>query len=171
MANPRRASTIRVSKAKMEADLRPMVTHYNTPLDTPQLYQWLVGDTSTVDNLTDLGHQRGTAGRWKLVRTPVLGADLTDADESLTVGGNFFRVLPAATPLTASRAKTLSTTNAASGDMIHILRLGLGAFTMTIVNGGPAAGTLFTLPSGQSWWAKAYFNGTDWVVHSAGQLP
>ena len=171
MANPRRASTIRVSKAKMEADLGPMVTHYNTPLDTPQLYEWLVGDTSTVDNLTVLGHQGGTAGRWKLVRTPVLGADLTDADESLTVGGNFFRVLPAATPLTASRAKTLSTTNAASGDMIHILRLGLGAFTMTVVNGGPAAGTLFTLPSGQSWWAKAYFNGTDWVVHSAGQLP
>jgi len=171
MANPRRASTIRVSKAKMEADFGPDITHYNTPLDTPRLYKWFVGNTAAVDTLTVLGHQGGTAGRWKLVRNPTLGTDLTDADESLTVGENFFRVLPAAIPLTAARDKTLSITNAESGDMVHVLRLGLGAFVMNIVNGGPAAGTLFTLPSGQSWWAKAYFNGTDWIVHSAGQLP
>jgi hypothetical protein len=171
MANPRRASTVRVSKAKMAADLGPYVTHYNTPLDTPVLYKWFVGDVSTIDNLTVLGHQGGTVGRWKLVRTPLLGTDLTDADENLTVGGNFFRVLPAAIPLTAARGKTLLTTNAEAGDAIHILRLGLGAFALNIINDGPAAGTLFALPSGQSWWAKSYFDGTDWIAHSAGQLP
>lgn len=171
MANPRRASTIRVSKAKMEADLGPDITHYNTPLDTPRLYQWLVGDVSTLDSLTILGHQGGTLGRWKLVRNPVQGTDLTDADQALTVGENFFRVLPAASPLTAAREKTLSTVNAEAGDIIHVLRLGLGAFTMDIVNGGPGAGTLFSLPASQSWWAKSYFNGIDWVAHSAGQLP
>ena len=170
MANPRRASTIRKDKAAMEADYGPQITHYNSPLDTPYLYEWFVGDTATTDGLTVLGHQGGTAGRWKLVRTPVQGTDLTDADETLTVGGNFFRVLPAAT-LTGSRDKTLSVSNAAEGDMIHILRLDVGAFTVTILNGGLAAGTVFTLPASQAWWAKAYFNGTDWVPHSAGQLP
>jgi hypothetical protein len=155
----------------MEADLGPMVAHYNTPLDTPRLYQWLVGDTSATDTLTVLGHQGGTAGRWKLVRDSILGADLTDADENITVGENFFRTLPAAVPLNAARDKTLLTTNAESGDMIHVLRIGLGPFTMGIVNGGPSAGTIYTLPAGQSWWAKAYFNGTNWVAHSAGQMP
>lgn len=171
MANPRRASTIRFSRAKMAADLGPDVTHYNTPLDTPRLYRWLVGDSSTVDGLTILGHQGGTVGRWKLVRDDVLGADLTDADETLSVGGNFFRTLQTAVPLNAAREKTLSVTNAEAGDVMHILRLGLGAFTLSIVNAGPAANTIFVLPSGQSWWAKSYFNGTDWVAHSAGQLP
>jgi len=157
MANPRRASTIRVSKAKMEADFGPNITHYNTPLDTPRLYQWLVGDVSTLDSLTILGHQGGTLGRWKLVRNPVQGTDLTDADQSLTVGENFFRVLPAASPLTAAREKTLSTVNAEAGDIIHVLRLGLGAFTMDIVNGGPGAGTLFSLPASQSRWAQYHY--------------
>jgi hypothetical protein len=155
----------------MGADSGPAITHYNTPLDTPRLYKWFVGDTSTDDTLTVLGHQGGTMGKWKLVRDPIQGADLTDADEDLTVGENFFRVLPAATPLGASRTKTLKITNAEEGDIIHILRLGLGAFTMLIDNDGPAAGTLFTLPASETWWAKAYFNGTDWIPHSAGKLP
>jgi hypothetical protein len=170
MANPRRASTIRKNKDAMGTDFGPQITHYNTPLDTPYLYKWFVGDSSTTDGLTVLGHQGGTAGRWHLVRNPTLGADLVDGNEVLTVGQNFFRTLPAAT-LTGGSDKTLSTDNAASGDVIHILRLDTTANTVAIINSGPAAGTLFTLPASQAWWARSYFNGTDWVPHSAGQLP
>lgn len=171
MANPRRAATIRTSIAAMEADVGPDLTHYNIPLDKPRLYRWLVGDISTADDIAVLDHNGGTPGRWILVRDDIQGTDLTDADETLAVGGNFYRQLPSTVPLTVNRIKTLSTTNAAAGDMIHVTRLGLGAFTMAIVNGGPAAGTLFTLPISQAWWAKAYFNGTNWLAHSAGQMP
>ena len=121
MANPRRAATIRTSIAAMEADQGPRITHYNAPLDKPRLYRWSVGATDTIDNIAVLGHSGGTPGRWLLVRDDVKGSDLTDADESLDVGGNFFRVLPAATPLTASRTKTLSAANASAGDIIHLL--------------------------------------------------
>ena len=171
MANPRRAATIRTSIAAMQADLGPQTEHYEMPLDKPRLYRWVVGSSATADSIAVLTHNGGTSGRWLLVRDVTLGANLTNADETLTVGGNFFRVLPAATPLTASRTKTLSTTNAAAGDVIHITRLGLGAFTMLIVNGGPGAGTLFTLPVSQAWFAEAYFDGTNWAVYAAGQLP
>lgn len=171
MANPRRAATIRTSIAAMQADFGPKITHYNSPLDKPRLYRWSVGATDTIDNVTVLGHNGGTPGRWFLVRDDTKGADLTDNDETIAVGDNFFRVLPAATPLTAQRVKTLSPTNAAAGDIVHILRQGLGAFDMLIDNGGPAAGTIFTLPASQSWWARVYFDGANWIAHSAGQLP
>ena len=121
--------------------------------------------------LTVLGHNGGTPGRWFLVRDDIKGADLTDADETLTVGGNFFRVLPASVPLTDQRVKTLSADNAVAGDIVHILRQGLGAFDLLIDNGGPAAGTIFTLPASESWWARVYFDGANWVAHSAGQMP
>jgi len=168
---PRRAATIITSKALLESSTGPNIPEYNIPLDTPRLYRWAVGSTATDDNLTVLSASGGTAGRHILVRDSIKGDDLTNADETLTVAGNFFRMLPATTTLTASRTKTLSTTNAAAGDIIHITRLGLGAFTMLIVNGGAGAGTLFTLPSGAAWWAKAYFDGTNWLAHSAGAMP
>jgi len=171
MANPTRAATIRFDRAAMEADPGPQITHYNMPLDYPRLYEWIPGDTTTSDGLAVLTHSGGTIGRWHLIRGDIQGVNLTDADETLVVGGNFFRVLPAAVPLTVNRVKTLATTNAAVGDEIHINRIGLGAFTLAIANGGAGAGTIYTLPAGQSWWAKAYFNGTDWVAHSAGQNP
>lgn len=171
MAYPRRAATIMVSKALMGSSTGPSIPEYNVPLDTPRLYRWVVGSSATADTLTVLAASGGTAGRWLLVRDSIKGTDLTDADETLTVGQNFYRQLPALVPLTVNRVKTLSTTNAAAGDIIHITRLGLGAFTMAIVNGGPAAGTLFTLPISAAWWCKAYFDGTNWLAHSAGQMP
>lgn len=154
----------------MSNDLGPHIPHYNSPLDFPFLYEWIPGNTATADNVAVLSHNGGTVGRWHLVRANVLGANLTDANENLTVGGNFFRVLPAAT-LTASRTKTAQTTNAAAGDVIHVLRLDTTANTLIIANGGLGGGTIYTLPASQSWWAKIYFDGTNWIAHSAGQNP
>lgn len=169
MANPRRASTIRTTRAAMAADRGPDIEHYNTPLDTPRLYRWVVAATDTVDNLTVLTHQGGTVGRWRLVRDDVKGAVLTDADETLTVGGNFYRLLSAAQ--TANRSKTMSITNAAAGDIVRIVRTSTAAFTLAIINGGPAAGTITTLPASQRWWVEVYFNGTDWELYGAAQMP
>jgi hypothetical protein len=171
VANPDRSITIKNSVAAMDAAMGPAITHYNMPLDMPALFKWIVGDTTTADDVTVISHQGGTPGRWHRVRLPIKGADLTDADEDVGVGGNYWRVLPAATPLTDNRIKTLVTTNAAEGDLITITRLGLGSYTMAIANGGAGAGTLFTLPSGAAWWCRAYFDGTDWLAHSAGALP
>lgn len=171
MAYPRRAATIMTSKALMSASPGPSIPEYNIPLDTPRPYRWVVASAATADTLTVLAATGGTDGRWVLTRENIKGTNLTNADETLTVGGNFYRQLPALVPLTVNRVKTLSTTNAAAGDMIHITRLGLGAFTLAVVNGGPAAGTLFTLPISVAWWCKAYFDGTNWLAHSAGQMP
>ena len=120
------------------------------------------------DDLAVLSHNGGTAGRWRKVRVAIDGADLTDADATLTVAGNKLRRLPAATALTVNRTLTLSTTNAVRGDTIRIVREGLGAFTLAVVNGGAGAGTLFTLPVSVATWCEAYFDGTNWKRHGQG---
>jgi hypothetical protein len=171
MARDLRAPTIMQSASQIASLVGAQTERYSIPLDIPALYKWVIGDVSTADGITVLTHQGGIVGRWKRVRLNVKGADLTDANESIGVGGNFLRFLPAATPLTVNRTKTLVTTNAEAGDEINVTRLGLGNFTMAIVNGGPAAGTLFTLPANEAWWCKAYFDGTNWLAHSAGKLP
>lgn len=154
----------------MAADVGPAIEEYNVPLDYPALYKWIVGNTATADSVAVIAHNGGTVGRWHLVRLPVKGADLGDASVTLTVGGNRWRRIPAAT-LGANRILTLGTANAAAGDMLTVTRLDTGAFTVAINNGGPAAGTLTTLPVSARWWAAFYFDGTNWLLHSAGQMP
>lgn len=92
---------------------------------------------------------------------------LTDAPETLTVGGGTWYRLPAAT-LSATRAKTLGTTGAVAGDQIEITRLDATANTMTVVNGGSGAGTLFTFPVSKIGSAVFQFDGTDWALRSVG---
>ena len=169
MANPRRAATIRTTRAAMAADLGPMVEHYEVPLDLARLYRWVVSDTSTTDGLAVLGHSGGTVGRWTLVRVSERGADLRDAVATSQVVANFWRVLPAAT-LTANHVLTVGTTNAVVGDVITVTRLDVTAWTYAIVNGGVGAGTIITMPVSVRYWAKVAFDGTNWVLHSAGQM-
>ena len=167
--DPPRAPVFRPTIAVLEASSGNSKPHYAIPLDFPLTYKWVPGSTTADDNVTSLSHQGGTVGRWILIRVDIKGDDLTDAAENIGVGGKFKRVQSAT--LTASRIKTLVTTNAEAGDIIRILRLDSGAFTMVIVNGGSGGGTLFTLPAGEQWFADSYFNGTDWEVHGAGKLP
>ncbi|MFQ5425417.1 MAG: hypothetical protein ACE5F9_15740 [Phycisphaerae bacterium] len=156
--------------AAIQADVGPMVEHYNVPLDMPALYRFAVGDTSTADGVAVLSHNGGTAGRWLRVRLPIKGSDLTDADATIQVGGNYWRVLPAAT-LSANRQLTLGTTNAAAGDIVTVTRLDMTANTYAIVNGGPAAGTLVTLAVSVKAFADLYFDGTDWLLMRAAAMP
>jgi hypothetical protein len=101
----------------------------------------------------------------------LVSATLTDASVTVdcalssagTLNASQF-VLPAATSLTASRTVTVNTDSAAAGESITIVRLGLGAFTMPIVNGGTGGGTLATLPASKARQATLSFDGTNWFL-------
>jgi hypothetical protein len=154
----------------IESDRGQALTRYAVPIDRPRLYRWIPGDTSTPDHVKVLDHLGGIDGNWIESRCPDAGDDLTDDDVTIDVGGNEWRVLPAST-LSDNRTVTLGTTNAAEGDVLEITRLDAEAFTLTVTNGGNAGGDLFVLPASERWCCRAYFDGTDWIVRSAGKLP
>lgn len=158
------------SVAAIDADPGPPIEHYALPLDLGALFRFVPGSSLTADNITVIDQTGGIPGRWLRVRRPDKGDDLGDADVTITVSGNFWRRIPTAT-LTTKRTITLGTTNAAAGDKVTITRLDTTANEVDIVNGGPAAGTLATLPVSEAWWITNEFDGTNWLLHSAGKLP
>lgn len=147
-------------------------------LDDMTLWVW----SSTSAAAADSAHIAPTdvaagAGRWIRVdesaqslvdegRGPA-GANLTDADANLTIAGGQWRKLPAAT-LSAGRTLTLQPTGAAAGDQIEVTRLDATANTLAFVNGGPGAGTLFTMAISKIGWARFQFDGTNWALRAFG---
>lgn len=97
-----------------------------------------------------------------------IAVPLGDVNTSIAVGGGRWR--KASTALTASRSHTLATTGAAAGDQIEITRTDNAAFTCLIINGGPGAGTLVTLPASKASWARFQFDGTNWALRSLGTI-
>lgn len=158
------------SMATLAADYGQPQARYAIPLDRGRLFKWIPNDATAEASPRVLGHVGGYAGRWHEVRCPDKGANLTDAAVTLTVAGDDWRVLPAAT-LTANRIATLSTTGAVLGDVIEVTRLDATAFTYTIANGGAGGGNLFVLPISQRWWCRSFYDGTNWIARAAGQLP
>ncbi len=163
------------SVAAIEADRGAQTTRYAIPEDRPVLYEWVPGDTSTIDSLNVLGHTGGTTGRWIARQalegvTPDKGSNLTNADETLTwTLFTKWRVLPAST-LTANRTKTLSATGVTAGARLDITREDVTNFTMPIVNGGVGGGTIFTFPASVLFAAQFYFDGTNWSRRWAAQM-
>jgi hypothetical protein len=88
----------------------------------------------------------------------VRGTDLTDADQTLTVAQGNVRVQPAGST-TANRTKTLSPTGAVNKEVIRIDNL--ASHNLIVVNGGPGAGTLYTILPGRS--SDFGFDGTNWA--------
>ncbi len=170
MANPRRAATIMASRAAIAADRGPDTERYAVPLDRPALYVWRIKTEDTEDGVRILTHDGGNTGQWEEVRFPDRGSDLTDANATIAVSGDVWRVLPAAT-LTTNRTITLDDELAQDGDRIEVTRLDSTANTVAIVNGGPGAGTLVTLPASSRSFAKFYFDGTDWLLREAAAMP
>lgn len=109
------------------------------------------------------------SGRWLALSSKAApaGTDLTDAPATITVAQGSWRKMPAAT-LSATRAFTLGTTGAVAGDQIEITRLDTTANTMTVVNGGVGAGTLFTFPVSKIGSARFQFDGTNWALRTVG---
>ena len=165
---PRLAATIRASLAAIRADLAPPTERYCFPLDLGAVFRWSLGSLLADDGFTTVVPTGGSNyfGTWTRVRTPDLGANITAATATLAVGGKRCRRIPVAT-LTANLTLTLLTTNAEAGDWIEIPRSDVGAFTVAIVNGGPAAGTLVTLPISVRSYARIDFDGTDFFVRDS----
>lgn len=171
MANPRRSITVVPQVSFSEAEAGPPLPAYRIHLDQRGLYRWAPGDASTADGIKVIAASGGVAGNFIRVDAATRGDNLTNADATVQVGGNAWRALPSSVPLTANRTLTLGTTNATAGDEITITRLDTGAFTMAIVNGGSGAGTLITLPVSVRSFADFQFDGTDWALMRAGQMP
>ncbi len=169
MAAPRRAVTVVSTRTALGATYGQPTERYAQCLDGG-LFRWTLNDTSTADGRVVIAATGGAVGRYKRVREDDQGAVLTDANATLQVGEGFWRRLPAAT-LSDNRTLTLGTTNAAAGDVIEITREDVGAYTVAVVNGGPAAGTLLTFPVSEKWHARFYFDGTNWVARAAGRFP
>jgi hypothetical protein len=169
MADPRRAITVVPSIATIQSGAGPNEKHYYLPLDRPVPYQFVLGDTTTDDGWTAIEPSSGTVGRFLDMPEPQQGADLADGNATIYVNGKQWRVLPAAT-LSANSTLTLSTTGAREGHWIEVTRLDVGAYTYAVVNGGPGAGTLCTMPVSTRAWGFFYFNGTNWLHRRSGLM-
>jgi hypothetical protein len=100
------------------------------------------------------------------------GAGLADEDETLTSSGgvkNGWQFVMD-NPMTADRTFTLGVPGAVPRQVMSVTRRGAPSlddgFSLIIVNGGPAAGTLATLGPGAARRAEFKLNdaGTDWVL-------
>lgn len=92
----------------------------------------------------------------------VAGAALGDASATLTVAGGNCYTLPASTPLTANRVLTFGVGGTPlAGEVITVIRLGAGAFTLTIQD--DAATVLAVIPASTKAIASARWNGTHFA--------
>lgn len=96
---------------------------------------------------------------------PKQGTALTDADQTLQPFTDKASEYVQATTLTANRTKTLGTTTVVTGTLVRIVRTDTAAKTLAVVNGGTAAGTLFTFDASPTEIQAAtfYYNGVDWL--------
>jgi hypothetical protein len=158
-----RAITTVATLAGLRSMRGPYAEHFVFVVETGRVYRW-VRDSALVDDARTVivPLVGGFPGAWLLVRTPDAGDPLGDANATITMGGGAWRTLPAGT-LTANRTLTLDPAGAAAGDDLEVTRLDLGAFTLALVNGGPAGGTIVTLPAAARSFAVAYFDGGNFV--------
>ena len=155
------------SLASMRSDPGPAVAHYALPLDAAGApYRWAPSSAAVEDAWTVIVPTGGgLPGAWIRVREDDLGADVTGT-ATLTVGGKRWRRIEVG-GLSANATLTLSVTGAVAGDWIEITRLDVGAYTVALVNAGPAAGTLVTLPVSARAYCKVYFDGTNWLLRDS----
>jgi hypothetical protein len=172
MPEDRRAVFARSTAAVVASEIGPELPHYVLPLDLGEIFRWVPGSELTPDGVAVLGYQGGSPGAWVRVRRPDKGDHLTglaSGNVTITVGEHWWRVIPAGT-LTANRQVTLGITNASAGDTLDITRLDVGAYTVALVNGGPATGTLCTMPVAARAWARLYFDGDNWLHRASGLM-
>jgi hypothetical protein len=172
----RRCATVVGTALDLKSQPGPITTKYAWVVDQACLFQWFPGDDETVADDTlviDPRAQGGTIGRWigQFATAPLDGGvALTGADQTITVAGGRRRELPASTPLTADRRLTFTQAGVAAGDVIRIVRMGLGAYTLELYDTATATSLAF-LPPSQRWWAEVWQSGSGWRLHGAGQMP
>lgn len=127
------------------------------------------GAGTIVDNECEW-HRHGTAtAQWAVDVTMFEGTHLTDADATISVGASSVngnkRTLHVA--LTANRTIRIASTGAVKGEVLEIVRLGLGAFTLTVLDDVSGA-TLYTFPVSQARGADFKWDGTNWQGPATG---
>ena len=142
----------------------PFMRYAHTIDSNGQLFRWVPNSLAVQDGRTVVVGNSGYAGAWILCRNDDKGADIVNADTTITVGDGAWRRIVG--PVTANRTMTLSATNAAAGDVVELTRTDTAAFTVAIVNGGPGAGTLYMMPSGSAANVRACFDGANWLLRS-----
>ena len=168
--DPRQKATVYLTAADLANDPGPLTTvRYAFVLELgPEVWRWAYGDVSTADDVNIIESANGGGlGRWIRARATLRGADLTTGNQTITVAGNRWRVIPAATIAGAS-VITIDDAGAVEGDEILVTRNGVEAFTVTLVNGGAGAGNLVVMPAGFRSWALSGFDGTNWVHKASG---
>ncbi len=97
------------------------------------------------------------------------GANLTDADQTITPGSSKCSVyrMPAGT-ITQNRTITLGTAGASTGDIVILLWQDLGNFTVDIhAGGGGGIATIVGATNGQAKKYQFYFTAGDWIFNAA----
>lgn len=175
MANPRQGATVFATVSELKTTAAPQVAKYARTIEGNALWRYVPGDTTTVNDtdpfptvLNPQPNYGGGSGRWLRVATSRKGANLANAAATISVSEGDWRVLPAST-LSANRVLTLQTADAVAGDTITVTRLDAEAYTYAIHD--EAAGVITTLPASQRWFADLEFNGTNWLLRRAGQMP
>jgi hypothetical protein len=157
----RRAAAIWPAIATLRSSISPIVEQYLYVIGIPGLFKFYPDSIADDDGWTVIAPTGN--GRYRRVAFPDRGDDLDDTTpQTIDVTGGPWRVIPAAT-LAANTTLNLDDAGAVEGDTLEITRLDVGAYTVAIVNGGPGAGTLCTMPVSARAWAMLYFNGTNWT--------
>lgn len=101
---------------------------------------------------------------WVLAGAPA--ATITaNSNQSLTLAAAWNWIVPSQSALTANRDDTLSTAGAVEGDVVSIFwaQSNDGGFHRSIINGGPAAGTLYSAPNTGQRVVDFQFDGVNWA--------
>lgn len=139
------------------------------------VFRWVLNSSLTDDGFKVIAVSTGLLGAWVRCAAPsgpLTGAALLgNADVTINVGQGFYRQMVAST-LTGNRTITLDPGNVAgpptdNGDEIEICRFDVSAYTLTVVNGGPGAGTIKIFPGSVASMLVAVSDGTNFSYKHA----
>jgi hypothetical protein len=104
----------------------------------------------------------GTALEYFSPPTPVVGADLTNANATKNISDGSQFTLPAATLASSTKTLTLGTSGTPEVDEVVEVIVYSQSQDYVLANGGPIADTIYTVTAGTKRVLHAKWNGTDW---------
>lgn len=151
------------------------LTRYVYLLDQQAVFRWVLNSGATDDGfLAIVPITGGFMGAWLRERPNERGPNITSASftshaATIGCGVGYWQVI-AASSLTANSTITLDSAGAVVGDWKEFTREDTTGYTIDIVNGGIAAGTLTTLPAGMRSFGKWYFDGVNFIRRQSSVL-
>lgn len=170
-----RAVAIVPSIAVLRSQPGPALARYFWVLELGASFRWALNSLALDDGFTAIvPNVGGFQGAWLRMRTTERGPDIAAADftaHAATVGvaSGYWQVITPAS-LTGASTITLDPAGAVAGDWKEFTREDTTGNTLAFVNGGPAAGTLTTMPVSARAYARFDFDGTNFVRRTSGLL-